>query len=366
MASFKSYPIFYSLLAALGLAAVGSGWCIYERSQTAHSSAKTLAKKRGELTALTSSQPTPSEANKTLVNADLARSIAALGQMRAELKGSGPAAEALLKSKAAYSHFMAAYALTGDARATALTKASDELRKFTPPLPSEPTHLFFNIATFVELMRDNALAAKIKIKADERFGFTTYANAGPERELIPQVYRQRQVAEYLLGALFKAAPSELVSLQRERPADSGGNPAKPSAPAARSGSTTVGTNIDYFDMDSRITARVPGFVGASAFRLTFIGDTASLRTLLNKLATFELPLVVRGVEVDPIIKVQATEKVTPANTLSSIFGTTPAATAAVEPVKPKPLVDKVLSKFTVTVELIDLVDTTPTEATPTP
>jgi hypothetical protein len=107
-------------------------------------------------------------------------------------------------------------------------------------------------------------------------------------------------------------------------------------------------------------------VGASAFRLTFIGDTASLRTLLNKLATFELPLVVRGVEVDPIIKVQSTEKVTPVNTLSSIFGTTPAATAAVEPVKPKPLVDKVLSKFTVTVELIDLVDTTPTEATPTP
>lgn len=354
MASFKSYPIFYSLLAALGLAAVGSGWCIYERSQTAHSSAKALAKKRLELTALTSSQPTPSEANKALVNADLARSISALGQMRAELKGSGPAAEALLKAKAAYG---STSSLTPDERTKLLREAK---------VPYEPTHLFFNIATFVESMREKAQAEKIKIKADERFGFTTYANAGPERELIPQVYRQRQVAEYLLGALFQAAPSELVSLQRERPADSGGNPAKPSAPAARSGSTAVGTNIDYFDMDSRITARVPGFVGASAFRLTFIGDTASLRTLLNKLATFELPLVVRGVEVDPIIKVQATEKVTPANTLSSIFGTSPAATAAVEPVKPKPLVDKVLSKFTVTVELIDLVDTTPTEATPTP
>ena len=352
MASFKTYPVFYSLLAALGLAAVGSGWCIYERSQTAHSSAKALAQKRLELTALTSSQPTPSEENKTLVNADLIRSIAALSQMRAELKGSGPAAEALLKAKAAYA---LASTLKSDERAKLLREAK---------VPYEPTHLFFNIATFVELMRDNAQAAKIKIKADERFGFTTYANAGPERDLIPQVYRQRQVAEYLVGALIQAAPSELVSLQRERPTDPS-TPVKPSAQPARSAASSIAANNDLFEMDPRITARVPGFVDAAAFRLTFIGDTASLRALLNKLATFELPLVVRGVEVEPIIKVQTTEKVAPANTLSSIFGTTPAA-AAVEPVKPKPLVEKVLSKFTVTVELIDLVDTTPTEATPTP
>jgi len=354
MASFKSYPVFYSLIAALGLAAVGSGWCIYERSQTAHSSAKALAKKRFELAALTSSQPMPSEENKLLVNTDLTRSIAALGQMRAELKGSGPAAEALLKAKAAYA---IADTLKSDERSKMLREAK---------VPYEPTHLFFNIATFVELMRDNAQAAKIKIKADERFGFSTYANAGPERELIPLVYRQRQVAEYLLVALFHAAPSELISFQRERPADSV-NPAKPSSPSSRSGTAAPATNNDLFEMDSRITARVPGFVDASAFRLTFIGDTASLRALLNKLATFELPLVVRGVEVDPIIKVQVAEKAAPANTLSSIFGNTPATSAAAaEPVKPKPLVEKVLSKFTVTVELIDLVDNTPTQATPTP
>jgi hypothetical protein len=353
MASFKSYPIFYSLLAALGLAAVGSGWCIYERSQTAHSTAKTLAKKRLELTALTGSQPTPSEENKGLLNADLTQSIAALGQMRAELKGSGPAAEALSKAKAAY------------AQASTL-KANDRAKQLRDAkLPYEPTHLFFNIETFVELMRSNAQAAKIKIKTDERFGFATYANAGPERDLIPQVYRQRQVAEYLLGALFQAAPSELISFQRERLPELA-NPAKPSAQSARASAASTATNNDLFDMDPRITARVPGFVDASAFRLTFIGDTASMRALLNKLATFELPLVVRGVEVDPVVKVQVVEKAAPANTLSSIFGTTPAASATAEPVKPKPLVEKVLSKFTVTVELIDLVDTTPTEATPTP
>jgi hypothetical protein len=50
--------------------------------------------------------------------------------------------------------------------------------------------------------------------------------------------------------------------------------------------------------------------------------------------------------------------------LNSIFGT-PVAAAAAQPAKPKPLVEKPLSKFTVTVELIDLVEAPTTEATPT-
>lgn len=352
MAPFKSYPVFYSLIAVLGLAAVGSGWFIYERSQTAHANSKILAKKRQELAALMGSQPTPTEANKAFISGDLIRSKDALGQMRAELKGSGPAAEALLKAKAAYS---VAASSNPDERTKILREAK---------APSEPTHLFFNLATFVELMRVSAQKAQIKIKADERFGFATYASAGPDRELIPQVFRQRQVAEYLIGALIQSAPTELISLQRESPVDSAKpvSGAKTSAMSSRTGTTPAGNN-DLFEVDPRISARVPGFVEASAFRLTFIGDTASLRTLLNKLATFELPLVVRGVEVEPIIKVQSTEKVAPANTLSSIFGTAPSV--SVEAIKPKPLVEKVRSKFTVTVELIDLVDTTSTEVTPT-
>ncbi len=346
MARFKTYPVFYSLIAALGLAAVGSCWCIYERSQEAQKSAKALAKKRAELIALVTSTPAPSAENQAAIKSDLLRSEAALGQMRDELKGRGPAAESLLKARAAYG---AAASLKAKERSNALREAK---------LPFEPTHLFFNIATFVEKMREAAQTANIKIKADERFGFTSYANAGPERELIPVVYRQRQVAEYLLGALIEAKPSELVALQRELPQGKVDLAAVKPASTSTRGAAPV-ANPDLFEIDPRITARVPGFVDASAFRLSFIGETAALRSLLNKLATFELPLVVRSVEVDPIIKSQVAEKVTPANTLSSIFGTASAA-AAPEPVKPKPLVEKVLSKFTVTVELIDLVETTPT------
>jgi hypothetical protein len=318
MASFKKHPIFYSVIAVLGLAVIAGGWGIYARSSVLKKSVAQTAQKRSELEMLLGSRPAATEESKALVEADLRRTETALAKMREELKGKGPTAEALRSAV----------------------------------VPTEPTDLFFNITTFVEKTREKAQAANIKIKPDERFGFAAYANAGPDRSLLPQVFRQRQVAEYLLDALIEARPTELVSVQRERPPGqraSGGNAQGPS---------------DLFEIDPRITARVSGFVNASAFRLTFTGETESLRSLLNKLATFELPLVVRSVEVEPIVKSQTTSAPAPANTLSSIFGT-PVASAPAQPEKPKPLVDKTLSKFTVTVELIDLVEAPTNEATPT-
>jgi hypothetical protein len=332
MASFKSHPVFYSIIIALGLSAAGAGWGIYDRSNAARTSATLLAQKRAELNSLQATNPVPSKESKAAVEADLRRTEVALGTMREELKGRGPTAERL--------------------RAAVV--------------PAEPTDTFFNIATFVEKMREKTQAAKIKIKADERFGFTAYASAGPDRELIPQVFRQRQIAEYLLDALIEAHPGELVSLQRERPltkADIAAQAAGQTAPTPPPSASQAAAG-DLFQIDPRITARVPGFVGATAFRLTFIGETESLRSLLNKLATFELPLVVRGVEVEPVAKTTGSAAAAPANSLSSIFGTAAPATT-VEPAKPKPLVEKVLSKFTVTVELIDLVEAPKTEATPT-
>ena len=333
MASFKSHPVFYSIIIALGLSAAGAGWGIYDRSTAARKSAAVLSQKRAELNSLLTTNPVPSKESKAAVEADLRRTEVALGTMREELKGRGPTAE--------------------------------RLRAAT--VPAEPTDAFFNIATFVEKMREKTQAAGIKIKADERFGFAAYASAGPDRELISQVFRQRQISEYLLDALIEAHPGELVSLQREHPltkADIAAQAAGQPAPAVSSGGGSQAAGTDLFQIDPRISARVPGFVGASAFRLTFIGDTESLRSLLNKLATFELPLVVRGVEVEPIARTSGAAAAAPANSLSSIFGNVaPSATA--EPAKPKPLVEKVLSKFTVTVELIDLVEAPKTEATPT-
>ncbi len=332
MASFKSNPVYCSVLALLGLAVIAAGWGIYNRHAFADRSAAQLIKKHNELLALQAVSPVPSEASKAAVEADLARTQVALATMREELKGRGPVAEGLRKAV----------------------------------VPSGPTEVFFNLETFVEKTRQKAQAAGVKVKPDERFGFYTYDRTGPERELIPQVFRQRQVAEYLMDALVDSRPNELVSLQRERPQKSGEQDAVASGRARPTEAGSTQGNTDFFEIDPRISARVPGFVGATAFRLTFISETASLRTLLNKLATFELPLVVRGVEVEAAT--QATGNAASAaqpNSLNSIFGTTPTPEVSADQSAPKPLVEKVLSKFTVTVELIDLVEAPATEATPT-
>jgi len=347
MASFKTNPVFYSVLLVIGVVAVGEGWLIFERSQAAAKSQALVEQKQQELASLQATKPFPSDASKAAVEADLRRTQAALATMREELKGRGPTAQQLRSAK----------------------------------VPSEPTDSFFDLASFVEKTRVKAKQAGVQIKPDERFGFASYASAGPDRDLIPQVFRQRQIAEYLLDALFAAHPRELVSLQRERPltnaqvaAADAGKP-MPAAPALAPAGKDA--DADLFEIDPRISARVPGFVRATAFRLTFLGETESLRVLLNKLAAFELPLVVRSVEVEPAAASSGTGKTSSssssssgadANSLSAIFGGIPAGSSTAtttEPAKPKPLVAKVLSKFTVTVELIDLVSATSTEATPT-
>jgi hypothetical protein len=332
MASFKSNPIYCSLLGVLGLTVGLAGWGIYNRHAAAEKNAALLVRKQNELTALQAVNPAPNEANKAAVEADLRRTENALATMRKELQGRGALAE--------------------------------NLRKLNPP--TEPTEAFFNLETFVEKTRQKAQTAEVKIKPGERFSFYTYDRTGPERELISQVFRQRQVIEYLMDALIDSRPSELISLHRERPLTKAQQAAiaagRPSS--LQSGSGNNQGNTDFFEIDPRISARVPGFVGATAFRLTFISETSSLRTLLNKLATFELPLVVRGVEVEPVSKSQEAVPGAQDNSLNSIFGT--ASVASTEPPpKPKPLVEKVLSKFTVTVELIDLVEAPATEASPT-
>jgi len=338
MASFKSNPIFFSTLIVIGAVALGEGWCIFDRSQAAKKSYALLVKKRGELAALEGINPFPNATNKAAVEADLLRTQAALATMREELKGRGPTAEQLRNAK----------------------------------VPAEPTDIFFDLANFVEKSRDEAKKAGVRIKADERFGFSAYASAGPEREMIPQVFRQRQIAQYLLEALFAAKPAELVSLQRERPlipAQQTAVSVGQSIPASAAVSDPSGPNADLFEIDPRISARVPGFVNATAFRLAFIGETESLRTLLNKLAAFELPLVVRSVEVEPAsISTATTDSASAANSLNSIFGNTavPADASSAAPAKPKPLVAKIPSKFIVTVESIDLVTATPNQAAPTP
>lgn len=325
MARLKSHPVFtitFSLLLAI---AVGAGVLFYLTNGKVSAAARAVEQERNTLNSFTQRSPFPSTDNLDAVKADLARSRELLATMQAELKGKGDHAD----------------------------------RVQNAALPAGSTEAYFDIANFVESMRAAAAEANVAVPAGTRFGFESYASTGPGRAQIPQVHRQRLVAEYLLKTLFQAKPQELVALQRNRPAGAG-QAAQPAPTASAPGQANTAGN-DYFAIDSRMTAAVPGFIETTAFRLSFVGYSSALRNFLNEIASFDLPLVVRSVEVEAAVKKQETKGQPRANTLGALFGT--AAAPAAETAKP--IVDQNLSRFTVTIEYINMVETKSDDTQPT-
>jgi hypothetical protein len=340
--SFKKLPLFKLALGLIALVAAAEGWCIYERFDAARLAEKKLTQARGQLQVVADTVPAPSLETAFQIEADLAKAKLALATMQTELRGRGPTA----------------------ARFAALK----------PPIAR--TDAFFDLATYVE--RSRALAVKQGVAvapAAAHFGFSLYANEGPEAALIGPVFRQRLIASYLVEALLAARPRAILSVQRERPLTAeerktraealAAAAADPAALAAAQPEKSATISPDYFDLDPRLAPPASGFVEVSAFRLAFTGQTVALRALLNQLATFELPVIVRAVEVEPASGedlVTAAEETSPpavtaaAAPASIVLSTSSVKIApAAKPATIASIVAKSLSKFTVTVEFVDLV-----------
>ncbi len=351
MSAFKKYPLFASALLAGGLVALGEGWCIVERWRASQEAAVTLEKKKAELHAMGGLAPAPTRAIATAIEADLVRAQRALDAMQAELKGRGPAAERLRTAK----------------------------------VPAARTDAYFDLATFVEKTRELAKAQDVEVRPEAaRFGFSLYANEGPEAERIAPVFHQRLIAQYLVESLIEAKPRSLLALQREAPLTQKEKEERDAALAAAAGggaapaeaaTSTLPEGPDFFAIDPRASARVPGYLDATAFRITFVGQTAALRAFLNRLASFELPVLVREVEVDPASSAdlaiespagsdEPAAASAPAELAESsiVLTVKPASVAPKSGVKPAapapgvaPIVSRPWCKFTVTVEYIELV-----------
>ena len=279
MSASKRSPLFVAALFVLGLVAAGESYCITERFTAARAAEKTLAQKRAALATLALAAPAPSRETAVQIEADLARAQRALAVMQAELRGRGPAAERLKSAKA----------------------------------PAARTDAFFDLATFVETTRARAKQQGVAVApAAAHFGFSLYANEAPEVALIAPVFHQRLVVQYLADALLDARPRSLLRIQRERPLTDDERKARAEALAAATAAAAengvappvvsadfAALSPDYFDLDPRLSAHVPGSVEVTAYRLVFTGQTAALRAFLNKLAAFELPVIVRAVEVEP-------------------------------------------------------------------
>ncbi|ACB76131.1 Amuc_1100 family pilus-like protein [Opitutus terrae] len=138
-------------------------------------------------------------------------------------------------------------------------------------LPASAAEAFFDLARFGERMRGVARDHQVELAPEERFGFAAYAHAGPAEPAIAGVFRQRQLIERLLAIVFAAEPRELVLLERPRVA----------------GEPTAEAHVGQRATD------------ALFFRVGFTGETAALCSVLNALATSELPWIVRTIEVEP-------------------------------------------------------------------
>lgn len=306
MTRLRQSPLTVAAFAVLALAAVGAGWCGWSRSQTAAKTERRRNQLRAEWAAMRTLTPAPTADSTARLEAELTEAQATLARMRAALAGHGGAKE------------------TGEgAGAGAATTR---------------TEAYFEVASFVERLRERARRNGVRLRADEYFGFATHAHEGPDPDILPTVRRQHEMAEFVLGALMDNRVQQIVSVQRERPKPVGASDTNAAdgttgrGTSASAGSGERGVAADFFDVDARGSARVPGFVDTLAMRVVFVGETDVLRALLNKLAAFERPIVVRAVEAEP------------AETTTAA----PVAGASV------PLVARRATRFTVTVEYVEL------------
>ena len=285
-------PVFTSVLIGLGLVTLAEAWGLSASCVAAHDARTRLDRASHELRALSELRPSPTVENAGRIEAELTLTRRTLATVLADLQPPEPIAAQLRSTRG----------------------------------PGWRPDAFFDIAAFVEEMHLVAQRAGVVLRPDERFSFSSYANEAPEPGRIATVYRERLILQHLLEALTDAHPYELLAVQRERPRAPDGHNESIAGGAGKNAA-------DYFELDSRISLRVPGVVETTAFRLAFTGHTAVLRNWLNRLAKFDLPVVVRAIEVAPA-------EATPSRPVSA----TPTST---------PLVAPALSRFTVTVEYLD-------------
>jgi hypothetical protein len=358
MSLFRKNPIFATALTICGVVVAGECYLIYDRIAASRDAAQKLAAKETELFAMRDLMPVPSRKVATAIEEDLARAQHAVTAMQAELKGKGPAAQQLSSAKP----------------------------------PAARTEAYFDLATFVEKTRALAKKYDVEIRPEAaRLGFAYYANEGPKEDRMAAVFHQRQVIQYILESLIEARPRAIFSVQREKALNkperdaiaftaatnaalaAGATPPDPlPEPPAGSTSAPETDGPDIFTIDPRVTARAPGFIDTTPVRLVFTAQTGALRTFLNKLATFELPILVREVEVDrataeesvaaqttaaeeaPAAEDASAASIVIASVPKTPAKATPATVASVAQKNPSaPMIAKTVSKFTVILEYLD-------------
>ena len=192
----------------------------------------------------------------------------------------------------------------------------------------------------------NEVPTAVAIADDFAFGFERYLDEAiiPEDPaVVPVLDKQRQVLSYIVKQLIAAHPVGIQKVEREL-----------LELKAVSGKPAAG-----FQIKPAVSARVAGAIDTLAFSVSFSGYTRSLRLFLNNLAQFDLPIVVRSVEVARPSESAAADTAKPSKgqemgDIFSAFGA-PAALEATPSPSQTPVIAENVSHFTVTLEFIEII-----------
>jgi hypothetical protein len=319
MSRFRQYPVFTALVIGLLLLLAAELVVLIVGRQSLSVVAADFELRERQYQTLLENRIAPTVENARLVAADLERNSEVLLQMLDTLNASG----------------------------------SGDLLLFRG-VPTSRTDAYFNLATFVERTRQMAQLAGVEVGAEERFGFGAYANEGPDSAIIEAVFKQRRIAEVILEALFSAKPERLVEVLRDDWEIASNDPVIV-RPVTRPGANKTSAT---FVIDPQVTARVPDVVNTYAFRIGFVGQTASLRTFMNQIASSDLPLIVRSVEVE----LQAAARDRRGRREDRMDRIADQASALDLPALQAariPIVGRNVSRFTVTLEFLEITITPP-------
>ncbi|MGB0370521.1 MAG: hypothetical protein ACPGN3_04165 [Opitutales bacterium] len=245
-----------------------------------------------------------------------------------------------------------------------LTSALSRLEATRPFVLAEDADVLLpTIVKYIRDFRTRAAANEfVIVKQDEAFGFSTYEKdvPPPAREKVPLVDKQRQILTYVVQRLFDSAQVgeaiEVVSVSREYVEVE-------EDPTANTNNRRATTYDDQFEVDPAVTARVDGAVDTLAFEIVFSGYTESLRRFIESLSQFELPVVIRSVEVErkqvEESRSSSSRSSSARSTLEDLFGVSGNSSDADESAtttvsERKPIVDQNESIFTIVVEYVEV------------
>ena len=226
--------------------------------------------------------------------------------------------------------------------------------------PSDEFTFLPKLQSFIARLKSEAASNRVRLESDEAFGFARYATRArqPSAADVPLLDMQRQVLNYVLRRLIESGPRAILAVEREMVE----SPAGDDGPGARSGQGDQSSE-DIFTIPEFVTARSNEYIDTYAFRLVFTGRTDVLRRFINRLAAFELPLIVRSIQVTPVEEGDEPEEQEAAaessdNDLFALFGGGGEAQPE-EPVEDadpdrEPVITENKSKFTVVIEFVEL------------